>query len=119
MTDVGVDSGMSQTEAETHSREGGRIVTLGSYRLGVVHPGSDIDTLCIAPPHASREDFFTSFVETLSQHKHLSECVPIPDAYTPIIKLKLRNVDIDLLFAKLVTPTDGNTPEELAKHDDV
>jgi poly(A) polymerase len=116
MTAVGVKSGMSEEEAR---RSTVKITTLGSYRLGVVHPGSDIDTLCIGPPHVSRDDFFTSFVERLSQHQHLSECVPIPDAYTPIIKMKLRNVDIDLLFAKLVTPTDGNTPEELAKHDDV
>merc|ERR1719183_2904586 len=34
--------------------------------------------------------------------------------------MKLRNVDIDLLFARLVVaPADGDTPEELAKHDDV
>merc|ERR1719388_196302 len=81
-----------------------KITTFGSYRLGVVHPGSDIDTLCIGPPHVSREDFFSSFVEKLCEHKDLSECVPVPDAYTPIIKLKFRGVYIDLLFARLVKP---------------
>jgi len=116
-TDVGVEAGMPEEEAR---RCGVRLTTLGSYRLGVVHPGSDIDTLCIGPPHVSREDFFASFVERLSQHKQLNECVPIADAYTPIIKMKLRNVDIDLLFARLVRPlAEGETPEDLSNGDDV
>merc|ERR1719454_1785181 len=117
MTEVGIEAGMAEEEAKRCTV---KIVTLGSYRLGVVHPGSDIDTLCIGPPHVSREDFFTSFVERLSEHKDVSECVPIPDAYTPIIKMKFKSVYIDLLFARLVTPlAEGEAPEEAAKHDDV
>merc|ERR1719428_1666702 len=81
ITSVGRSSGMSEEEAESH---GGKIVTLGSYRLGVVHPGSDIDTLCIAPPHVSREAFFgmdphkPSFVERLKRLDGITECVPVP-----------------------------------------
>lgn len=117
LTEVGVDAGMTEDDAR---RSAVKITTLGSYRLGVVHPGSDIDTLCIAPPHVSREDFFTTFVDKLAQHKDLSECVPVPDAYTPIIKLKFRNVDIDLLFARLVKPlNEGESPEDLVSQDEV
>lgn len=101
-------------------QKGVKITTLGSYRLGVVHPGSDIDTLCIAPPSVRREDFFASFVEQLHQHIDVTECVPIPDAYTPIIKLKMRGVCIDLLFARLAKILmAGENPEELVKDDDV
>lgn len=121
ITEVGVDSGMQRAEAESHS---GKIVTLGSYRLGVVRPVSDIDTLCIAPPHVSREAFFgidpkkPSFITRLKQSSAVSECVPIPEAYTPIIKLKMRGVLIDLLFARLARAGDFD-PEEMAKEDDL
>merc|ERR1719281_1100992 len=102
MTKAGVEAGMSEHDAHLASTK--TLVTLGSYRLGVVHPGSDIDTLCIGPPHISREDFFSSFVERLNNHEQITECVPIPDAYTPIVKLKMREVYLDLLFARLVRP---------------
>ncbi|CAK9041003.1 Nuclear poly(A) polymerase 1 (PAP(I)) (Poly(A) polymerase I) (Polynucleotide adenylyltransferase 1) [Durusdinium trenchii] len=60
-----------------------KIVTVGSYRLGVVQPGSDMDTLCIAPPHVSREAFFTAFLKKLEHHSHVTDCVPIPGAFEP------------------------------------
>lgn len=33
---------------------GGQIVTYGSYMLGILHQGADIDALCIAPQHITR-----------------------------------------------------------------
>merc|ERR1711933_21851 len=97
-----------------------KIVTLGSYRLGVVDPGSDIDALCIGPPHVSRAAFFTAFVDKLKNHNDVTECVPIPDAYTPIVKLKMRRVSLDLLFARLTEPLeDGQNPEEAIRKDEV
>lgn len=117
ITEVGVAAGMPEGEAK---RSGVKIVTLGSYRLGVVHPGSDIDTLCIAPPHVGREAYFTTFVNKLHRHDSVTECVPIPDAFTPIIKLKMSGVSIDLLFARLVKAlADGQNPEEAVKDDEV
>merc|ERR1719162_488729 len=113
LTTLLAEGGASDEEARRSSIA---ITTLGSYRLGVVHPGSDIDTLCISPPNVRREDFFASFVEQLHQHADVTECVPIPDAYTPIIKFKMRNVCIDLLFARLAKILmAGENPEELVK----
>mmetsp|Transcript_113006 Transcript_113006/g.225017 ORF Transcript_113006/g.225017 Transcript_113006/m.225017 type:complete len:561 (+) Transcript_113006:127-1809(+) len=117
MAETGTKSGMPEEEAK---RCNVKILTLGSYRLGVVHPGSDIDTLCIGQPHISRDAFFTTLVEKLRQHESVNDCVPVPDAYTPVIKFKMKDVCIDLLFAKLVRPLeDGQNPEEAVKHEEV
>jgi len=115
ITEVGVQEGLSQDDARRYTL---KIQTLGSYRLGVVHPMSDIDTLCVGPPVVTREAFFTDFVERLKQRDSVSDCVAIPDAFTPVIKLKMRSVSLDLLFARLAKPLDGTLPdheEELLK----
>jgi poly(A) polymerase len=116
MIEVGIREGITEEEAK---RSTVMVKTLGSYRLGVVHPGSDIDTLCIGPPHVTREAFFKDFVEKLKNHEHVTECVPIPDAYTPIVKLKMRGVSIDLLFARLTKSLEGSNQEEVVKDDEV
>jgi len=117
MIEVGVEKGMSEAEA---TRSTSRLLTLGSYKLGVAHPGSDIDTLCIGPPHISREAFFSSFAERLKHRESVTECVPIPDAFTPIIRTKMSGVSIDLLFARLVKPLDeGQNLEDAVKEDEI
>uniref|UniRef100_A0A7S1AF78 polynucleotide adenylyltransferase n=1 Tax=Noctiluca scintillans TaxID=2966 RepID=A0A7S1AF78_NOCSC len=96
--EVGVQQGMDDDSAR---RAGAKIFTFGSYRLGLVSPGSDIDALCVAPKHISREAFFQVLVSKLQEHPDISELSPVPDAYVPIIKMKLSGVEIDLLFARL------------------
>ncbi|RKP37616.1 poly-A polymerase [Dimargaris cristalligena] len=70
---------------------GGKIFTFGSYRLGVHGAGADIDTLCVAPAHVTREDFFTIMYDMLKERPEVTELTSVPDAYVPI----------DLLFARL------------------
>ncbi|OII72276.1 poly A polymerase [Cryptosporidium ubiquitum] len=111
----------SMNEEEALSAGGG-IFTFGSYRLGVVAAGSDIDTLCIAPRHISRESFFSFFLAKLQQDINVSKVQPVPDAYTPIIKMVYHGMEMDLLFACLNLsriPNDLNTlDDELLKNVD-
>lgn len=67
--EVSVAKGIPENVAQTTR---GKIFTFGSYRLGVHTKGADIDTLCVAPRHVDRSDFFSSFVELLKQQ--VSEC---------------------------------------------
>ncbi|KRX40528.1 Poly(A) polymerase gamma [Trichinella murrelli] len=80
---------------------GGKIFTFGSYRLGVHTRGADIDTLCVAPRHILREDFFTSFKDLLKSQSEVSECRPIEEAFVPVIKLKFDGIELDMVFARL------------------
>uniref|UniRef100_A0AC35TLH9 Poly(A) polymerase n=1 Tax=Rhabditophanes sp. KR3021 TaxID=114890 RepID=A0AC35TLH9_9BILA len=80
---------------------GGKLFTFGSYRLGVNSPGADIDSLCVAPRHITRADFFTSFYKELEEDPDATELHAVQDAFVPLIKLKYRDVELDLLFARL------------------
>ncbi|KAJ8476099.1 hypothetical protein OPV22_019826 [Ensete ventricosum] len=117
------DAGLFESKEEAVAREevlgksdqiveeaNAKIFTFGSYRLGVHGPGADIDTLCVGPIHATRdEDFFTELHDMLSEMPEVTELHPVPDAYVPVMRFKFSGVSIDLLYAKLslwVIPED-------------
>lgn len=93
---------------------GGKIFTYGSYRLGVYGPGSDIDTLVVAPKHISRADFFEVFPDLLKKRPELEEIAPVEDAFVPIIKLEFGGISIDLIFSRLDIP---RVPKDLLLDD--
>ena len=85
---------------------GGRIYPYGSYRLGVYSPGSDIDTLCVAPRHIKRDDFFEHYPNILRRIAGpgaIQSLTAVPDAFVPIIKLVLNKIEIDLIFVSVAT----------------
>mmetsp|Transcript_24464 Transcript_24464/g.32778 ORF Transcript_24464/g.32778 Transcript_24464/m.32778 type:complete len:423 (+) Transcript_24464:119-1387(+) len=83
-------------------KSGGKIFTFGSYRKGVNGPGSDIDTLVVAPRHIDRvRDFFGELAPMLKNTPEVTELTEVREAAVPVIKMKFSGVDIDMLFAKV------------------
>ncbi|KAF2466457.1 Poly(A) polymeras-like protein [Lindgomyces ingoldianus] len=88
----------------TIENAGGKVFAFGSYALGVYNPGSDIDTLAVAPKHVGLDDFFDHFppiFREMSSAPDITEFVPVREAYVPIIKMEYCGVSIDLLFVSL------------------
>lgn len=79
----------------------GIIYSFGSYRLGVHSRGADIDTLCIGPSYLERKDFFTDFYNMLKESDNITDVVSIESAHVPMIGIKISDISIDLVFAKL------------------
>ncbi|KFH71258.1 hypothetical protein MVEG_01559 [Podila verticillata NRRL 6337] len=91
-----------RNQPEAVAREaGGKIFTFGSYRLGVHGSGADIDTLCVVPKNVAREDFFDVMHDMLRNRPEVTELTAVPDAFTPVIKMKFSEIPIDFTFAKL------------------
>ena len=88
---------------------GGRVMPYGSHMLGISHKGADIDALCVAPNHISREEWFTSFPALLSAQSEVQELRAIEEAYVPVLKMKFGGIEIDMTFVTLnkdENPTD-------------
>ena len=56
--------------------------------------GGDIDTLCIAPRHIDRSDFFSSFYEHLKQQPEVTKIMAIEDTFVPVIKLEFDGIEV-------------------------
>lgn len=107
--EVGLSLGMSEAEAK---RGGGKIFTFGSYKLGIAQPNSDIDALCCAPRHVTRESFFTSLHLKLSETPGVTELKRVQEAFTPLMNFLFDGIEIDLLFASLNVDSIGkNLPD--------
>lgn len=90
----------------------GKIFTFGSFRLGVHGRGADIDTLCVAPQHVTREDFFSALPELLTRYTPpiFTNITLVPDAYVPVMNLEAEGICIDLVFARVPGETSiGNS----------
>ncbi|KAJ3215449.1 polynucleotide adenylyltransferase [Dinochytrium kinnereticum] len=97
------------------AESGGKIFTFGSYRLGVHGRGSDIDTLCVAPKHVQRDDFFAEMYEILKQRPEVTEVTCVTDAFVPVLKFEFSGIQIDLVCARLSLPS---IPDDLDLADD-
>ncbi|KAK3322257.1 Poly(A) polymerase central domain-containing protein [Apodospora peruviana] len=84
----------------------GRIFTYGSYRLGVYGPGSDIDTLVVAPKYVTVEHYFEFFPDLLmamTPPGAITDLTAVKEAFVPIIKFEYWGISIDLIFCSIQT----------------
>ncbi|BFZ11736.1 hypothetical protein BsWGS_14775 [Bradybaena similaris] len=94
---------------------GGKVFTFGSYRMGVHTKGADIDTLCVAPRHVERSDFFKSFFELLKSQPEVKDLRAVEEAYVPVIRVEFDGIELDLVFARLALAT---IPEDINLRDE-
>ncbi|KAF3806470.1 Poly(A) polymerase pla1, partial [Colletotrichum gloeosporioides] len=82
----------------------GQIFTYGSFRLGVYGPGSDIDTLVVAPKYVTRSDYFEIFpglLKEMAPTDAITDMAVVEDAFVPIIKFEFFGISIDLIFSRI------------------
>ena len=95
-------------------KSGGKIFTFGSFKKGVNGPGSDIDTLVVAPRHIDRKrDFFGVLAPMLKNTPEVTELTEVREAAVPVIKMKFSGVDIDMLFARVEYKEVGKDMQNL------
>lgn len=63
----------------------------------VIDLGADIDTLCVVPKNVAREDFFEVMHEMLRNRPEVTELTAVPDAFTPVIKMKFSEIPVSTL----------------------
>ena len=56
----------------------------------------------MTPSFITREDFFHGFYHWLLVHPDTEDLLCVTDAFVPIMKLKFRGIEIDLLFASMI-----------------
>eukprot|EP00557_Chaetoceros_sp_GSL56_P006421 CAMPEP_0176504642 /NCGR_PEP_ID=MMETSP0200_2-20121128/16049_1 /TAXON_ID=947934 /ORGANISM="Chaetoceros sp., Strain GSL56" /LENGTH=785 /DNA_ID=CAMNT_0017904101 /DNA_START=189 /DNA_END=2546 /DNA_ORIENTATION=- len=92
----------TDTSTDTTATASIKLISFGSYRLGVHSPHADLDLLAICPSYITKNDFFHSFVNVLRQDSSCTGIHPVAKAYTPVIKFQMDGIPIDLLFVRLV-----------------
>ena len=78
-----------------------KVVTSGSYPLGVYNSGSDIDVAAVCANHVTRDDFFTLMEQKLKDCEDAKNVHYIRDAFVPIIDVEFMGISIDLSFVRL------------------
>ncbi|EKF00784.1 DUF504 domain-containing protein [Tolypothrix sp. LEGE 11397] len=73
------------------------IQLLGSARLGVQSPDSDLDAVCVIPTYLSGEAFLVSVQQRLQGLCHTQLVL---DARVPVLRLQLEGISLDLLYAR-------------------
>lgn len=91
-----------------------KVVTSGSYPLGVYNSGSDIDVTAVCANHVTRDDFFNLMVDKLNECEDAKNVHYIRDAFVPIIDVEFMGISIDLLFIRLKLLY---IPDDLNLHD--
>ena len=114
--EVAIKAGYDQATADTLS---GKLMTYGSFRLGVASKESDVDVLCLAPRFVKREDFFHVFYRILLNNKYVENLVKIEKARVPLMSMLFDGIYIDIAFAQLAVGVVENTIMDEVEEDEI
>ena len=115
-----IDSWFSSTAKALNQTASGQFLVFGSFRMGVNHRDSDLDTICIAPNFVNRDThFFGDLFQSLKNQCKVSEIYVISDAMVPLIKLKFNGIPIDILLAIMEIQKIPNDLEFLNKDEEL
>ena len=94
---------------------------VGSARLGVATPDSDLDLVCAGPSTLDRTELFTGLRERLGDH--ITAVREATSAGLPVLRMRLGELAVDLQYAGLPASLSAArlaslTPDELAGLDD-
>jgi len=53
--------------------------------------------LCVVPKNVAREDFFEVMHDMLRNRPEVTELTAVPDAFTPVIKMKFSEIPVSIL----------------------
>ncbi len=93
---------------------------LGSARLGVQSPQSDVDVLCLIPAYLSGEAFLESVGQRLAGLcdseallRSVDRAQVVASAKIPLLRMRFAGVAVDLLYARC--PSDPGMPDPLTE----
>jgi poly(A) polymerase len=75
----------------------GAVHLAGSWRLGVAGPNSDVDAICLHPPHLARGDFLQQLHDKLTGRA--DDVCLVASARMPRLSFRLRGQRVDILAA--------------------
>ncbi len=85
---------------------------LGSARLGVATPTSDLDVVCLIPDYLTGENFLTRVADCLQglcdspEERLCQRSQVLLDAKFPVLRLEIEGISLDLLYTQ-VAVNDG------------
>lgn len=82
--------------------QAGAVQLAGSWRLGVAGPDSDVDLVCLHPPHLARQDFFGRLHDGLLTQA--DEVCLVANARMPRLSFRMGGYRIDALAAGTALP---------------
>ncbi len=60
-----------------------------------------MDLICVFPSYILQDDFFNIFKNVIEKADGIREIIDVVDAKVPILKIKYKDLQIDLLYAAL------------------
>ena len=86
---------------------------VGSARLGVLLPQSDLDLVCILPAALSKQSLFAYVLEKLSEQGGLSYHRVLKDALVPVLKMRVHGLDVDVMLSHYPKEIELCHPKDL------